>query len=235
MRPTRLWTMRWACLGLAAWAAALAGATQPQPHNVMDLLNERPELSTFVRLLQRTRLIPSLSRMQELDVEGHGMTLFAPTNAAFEEASKSMEWLGFLFNDTALPDNVHAKLRQHLWYHILNYSLPLDHAGTVQLQETMYRPSRRRLHEPTRPGTVPQKPKQPPHPGAEDEGGLLSGQGQLVRVTFGANGTVTQVGTDNHGKGGAKVLSINETSSRGTLYVVDSVLTMPPSLGASTH
>ncbi|KAL4401943.1 hypothetical protein ACI68E_001594 [Malassezia pachydermatis] len=189
----------WFTLGLCAVPAfATQRAFQygvHEFHNLVDLLPSHPELSTFTHLLQRTRLIPSLNRMQEMDLDGQGMTIFAPSNQAFEEASKSMEWLEFLTNSSTLPDNIHAKLRQHLWYHILNYTLP-EEGPSKEFVETMHLPSRKRLFEPTRPGTVPQNP---PNPGAEDDGQLLRGHGQLVRIERSKSGSLTKIGINHDG------------------------------------
>jgi len=209
------------CLGI--WSAfAESSADTAQAENLIDVLNYHPELSTFTHLLQRTRLLPTLNRIQELDEEDTGITIFAPTNEAFD-AALSGDMGG------TLPDNVQAVLRQRLLYHVLNYTLP-PMGPMLELYETLHLPSRKRLFEPTRPGRIPQKPQLPPEPGAEDHGGLLGNHGQYMRIQRDAAGRVTRVGVNAWGQGGARCISRDTRSRQGILYVIDRVLDVPPPL-----
>ncbi|KAI3626209.1 hypothetical protein CBS9595_001570 [Malassezia furfur] len=198
--------------------------------NLIDVVSSHPELTRFVHLLQRTRLLPTLNRMQELSGPEGGMTIFAPNNAAFERAMQGSTNVSQFWRDAFAerpPDNVHAALRQQLWYHILNYTLDAQQDGLVY-HETLHFPSRKRLQEPTRPGPVPQPPSEPPHPGAEDEGGLLGGYGQLLRVF--RKSREMRVGVDEQGSKGSKAVAEDRSSAHGVVYVLDDVLPLPPTL-----
>lgn len=218
-----MWWWSWLWLGILSlgvqYMHAYRTINAAQSENLIDVLSYHPELSTFTHLLQRTRLLPTLNRLQELDEEQTGITIFAPTNEAFEAIFMGSE------NHT-LPDNVQAVLRQRLLYHVLNYTLPLEDQA-LQLYETLHLPSRKRLYEPTRPGPIPQKPQRPPEPGAEDHGGLLGNHGQYVRIQRDITGRVTHVGVDSRGQGGARCLDVDTRSSFGTLYIIDRVLDVP--------
>lgn len=220
------WLRPWLWLGLlylgvqCVYADSSEKSTQTE--NLIDVLNYHPELSMFTHLLQRTRLLPTLNRIQELDEEETGITIFAPTNNAFN---------AMLSGDMGDPlaDNVQAVLRQRLLYHVLNYTLPTE-GPALELYETLHLPSRKRLFEPTRPGRIPQKPQRPPEPGAEDHGGLLGNHGQYIRIQRDATGQVTRVGVNARGQGGARCISRDARSRHGILYVIDQVLDVPPPL-----
>ncbi|WFD20029.1 hypothetical protein MCAP1_002273 [Malassezia caprae] len=221
-----MWLRPWLGLALfclSVWCvSAVHSVNTSQTENLIDVLNYHPELSTFTHLLQRTRLLPTLNRIQELDEEDAGLTIFAPTNEAF----------GALFSEDVggtLPDNVQAVLRQRLLYHVLNYTLP-PVGPTLELYETLHLPSRKRLFEPTRPGRIPQKPQRPPEPGAEDHGGLLGNHGQHMRIQRNEAGQVMRVGVNARGQGGAQCISRDARSRQGILYVIDRVLDVPPPL-----
>lgn len=142
-------------------------------------------------------------------------------------------------------DNIESALRAQLLYHMLNYTLPanvsdgimvsLDAAMTEDVKEakmfeTLHRPSRSSVH--TRPGTIPHPPSRP---GLEDDGWLLGGEGQRVRLATRsekAEKSSLWIGTDGTGeKGGAKVMSTNRNSSAGVVYSIDAVLELPPDFG----
>lgn len=104
---------------------------------LVDALSSDPEFTTLIHLLQRTKLIPTLNKL-------NGSTLFAPTNDAFARARQNQPallpdslYLNNLSPDYSrdnedrensqgnlLPDNVLFPLRQTLLYHILNFTLP---------------------------------------------------------------------------------------------------------------
>lgn len=220
------WLRPWLWLGLLSLSAryihADHSAEAAQTENLIDVLNYHPELSTFTHLLQRTRLLPTLNRIQELDEDNTGITIFAPTNEAFD---------AIFSGDVGgkLPDNVQAVLRQRLLYHVLNYTLP-EEGQALALYETLHLPSRKRLFEPTRPGPIPQRPQRPPEPGAEDHGGLLGNRGQYMRIQRNALGHVVRVGVNAQGQGGARCIGRDDRSRQGILYVIDQVLDVPPPL-----
>ncbi|EPQ32475.1 uncharacterized protein PFL1_00670 [Pseudozyma flocculosa PF-1] len=208
-----------------------APAPAPASVNLIDLLTSSNDHSILLRLLQRTRLIPTLNRLQQLD-DGAGITILAPTDEAFlrkrdqqhtdrlnsanqrTHAKGIWEWLLLHHyddqdddilalddsadvqwiwknDDVSVRDNVNAVARQHLLYHVLNYTLPyhlldnrtgphhpdspLPAAGKPEIHETMHFPSRRLLREPTHPGRIPL-------PDQEDHGGLIGDEGQKIRV-----------------------------------------------------
>lgn len=153
-------------------------------------------------------------------------------------------------------ENIHALLRQELLYHVLNFTLPLN-SSTISpsnskpnMISTLHLPSRRLLFDPTRPGDEPHPqphpfpPSNPPHPGDEDMGGLLGGEGQKL---FWNSRTSKKVedekeesydnyfGTDSKGNGGVKMRENGVIRSKGYGEIVelDGVLELPPPLGES--
>ncbi|PWN50301.1 FAS1 domain-containing protein [Violaceomyces palustris] len=279
-------------------------ATLGRP-NLIDLLASSPDHTILLRLLQRTRLIPTLNRLQEFD-DGSGMTILAPTDDAIlrrRDQERKMRFKDPLFSTPALTsyaggevplslwehalalnpselhgqdvadlfpslqpvwksqgvvemDNVNAMLRQHLLYHVLNYTLPystsnetgihkpsspIPEVGRPIMHETMHFPSRRLLQEPTRPGHIPK-------PDKEDHGGLLGNEGQKLRV-----GSITETkqitkfkkestpaltfGTASDGSGGVRCTSELWSSPNGVIFSIDGILDLPPSLDTviNTH
>jgi uncharacterized surface protein with fasciclin (FAS1) repeats len=115
---------------------------------VIDLLSTSAQHTTLLHLLQRCKLVPSINLMQ-------GLTLFAPTDQAWENWAKEKEnhnsgtWAGLaqiIFgrpqtdsrtDDTRLADNTLFDTHQLLLYHMLNYTLPLgQHPNQNQLGRT---------------------------------------------------------------------------------------------------
>ena len=259
--------------------------------NLIDLLSQSPDHTIFVRLLQRTRLIPTLNRLQEFD-DGSGLTILAPTNDAFlrkrdEQVARRESAVGAssstpvfwqylvnqddpdtyeqvsssskcIWNDGLCVEysNVNAVARQHLLYHILNYTLPftlsddtgshspsapLPETGKPSMHTTLHFPSRRMLTEPTHPGRVPV-------PDEEDHGGLLGHHGQRMRVALverkekekafsssyfrssKSKQRFLHFGTDEKGQGGANSLNEDWRSKSGVIHHIDSVIDLPPSL-----
>lgn len=255
----------------------------PSKPNLVDLLAASPNHVIYVRLLQRTRLVPTLMNLLEYG-DGRGLTIIAPTDDAIkrriesdrasriallsasdsaEQGRSIWEWASIIVEDgdespsddtqaTLWIDgkmqlgNVNAVLRQQLLYHMVNYTLPYQFSpdgrinsssendrlssGKVEMLSTLHRPSRRLLHEPTRPGPIPHPPSTPPHPGAEDDGGLLAAEGQKMRIaTQGKEGDVW-VGTDATGSGSVKIVGADASSSTGLLLSIDGIVDIPPSL-----
>jgi uncharacterized surface protein with fasciclin (FAS1) repeats len=85
---------------------------EPAGPLAIEVLAERPELSTLHGLLMDTNMGPALEGARSL-------TLFAPTNEAFEQVDEST--LEFLTD----PANA-STLRQLLGYHLLRSSMTSD-------------------------------------------------------------------------------------------------------------
>lgn len=173
-----------------------------QAITTIDILSSSPNHSTFLHLLQRTKLIPTLNLVQ-------GSSIFAPTDEAWstwgEAQDASIQLL--LSRDTSLDvaDNVLFGLRQHLLYHVLNYTLHGDSAvGEVSAvphittETTLLYPGRSIM--PPSPHRPPTGPPWMPQGGDGD----LGGSGQQLRICY-ASGQPTAVGCDIDGEGGSAV------------------------------
>lgn len=119
---------------------------------VIDLLSSSTQHSTLLHLLQRCKLVPSVNLMQ-------GLTLFAPTDQAWDNWAKEMQldqqkgtdaqedlarlihgWRtsrptsrqtsDYVDIDDGFADNIMFDTRQLLLYHMLNYILPLQQSLT---------------------------------------------------------------------------------------------------------
>lgn len=224
---------------------------------LVDVLSSDPSYTTLIRLLQRTKLIPTLNKL-------NGSTLFAPTNEAFERASEVVDspWDGLIallenedqdaWDDkkkSKKPDNILFGLRQNLLYHLLNHTLPItppspslaDDTSSSSLfpdssdhrpetLETMLFPSKYSAHK--TPSAAPAPPWLP------ERYGLLGVEGQrlrgISRVGTDAEGSRNEdwVGVDWKGEGGVKVLGVQE-SANGIVVKVDGVLDEPENVGTS--
>lgn len=193
---------------------ALAYTRAAQSETLTTILTNSKQHGIFVRLLQRTRLIPVLSHMNG--------TVFAPTDQAWRDWEKKhkpdegdqfydhdgryLGWLGssgldeYLAEPEALPmtsdprvlDNQHFALRQHLLYHVLNYTItqeewlgkapkkkllglgdePVRIPENITVEETLLFPQEKAPKSPV--------PGGPWVPG--NGNGLLGHQGQRLRV-----------------------------------------------------
>lgn len=163
-------------------------------------------------------------------------------------------------------DNIQEHLRQHLLHHILNFTLPYDtttnltrskvfgtHISASQqlpidaphMHATLHFPTQRGLHEPSRPGHIPQPPQGPVHPGDEDAGGLLGGEGQKVRMLWQwsdqdgktEEATARQrtgallIGVDSKGRDGVRALQEYRTP-HGIVVAINGTLALPPSFAS---
>ena len=83
--------------------------------NLVDALSADPDYTSLLRLLQQAKLIPTLNKL-------NGSTFFAPTNDAIKRHSaQNALWQAALQDDPLdLKDNIQEKLRQELFYHLLN-------------------------------------------------------------------------------------------------------------------
>ena len=237
---------------VAAWllhagsiAVTLAGSTTAQPAalalsgdfevtstNLVDVLSQDPELSLFIRLLQRARLIPTLNKI-------HDATVFAPTNEAVRNRSLADPVLAaalLKLKESAEQeeldgrDNLQYRLRERLFYHMLNYTSPdlsfpdvLD--SHIAYESTLLFPTTHEEHG--RPGHVP-------YPAPEDT--LLGGEGQklsLLREPQKESGddVVIRVGVEGGGGGGAAVIPGRGGRGRnGRVVVIDDLLHPPKSI-----
>lgn len=216
-------------LGLFAAFAPLVASVQIPIHSntpsassftLLEALSLDPNYTRLIRLLQRTRLIPTLARL-------NGTTLFAPTNKAIERhAAGNSLWDVEQYADDdseGLRDNIHEKLRQELLYHMLNGTLPpfpQSEESSVQVHET--------FHYPQKPIDPPQGDPPPSPPWIPEPGGTLGGRPQRLRLS--SRDKDVWVGVDAFGKGGVKVIKERVDVANGVLVAIDGVLVPPASL-----
>ncbi|KAF5323619.1 hypothetical protein D9611_005763 [Ephemerocybe angulata] len=221
--------MRWGCLPVALTAALLPlftysaqiplsnhTASTTVSKTLVDVLSADPDYVSLLRLLQRTRLIPTLNRLVD-------STLFAPTNDAIKRHSESNSLWRSVLEDESFntADNIQEKLRQQLFYHLLNYTLPnTPSEGKVQTHDTLHFP-RLGLQPPTR--EPPPNPPWMPVPG-----GSLGGKPQRVRLF--ADDSGTRVGVNAFGAGGASFVKGIAEAANGVVIGIDNVLEPPPDL-----
>ena len=117
-----------AALPLSALAAQVALISSPETTSttLVDALNADPAYTDLLRLLQRTRLIPTLNKLNR-------STLFAPTNDAIRKHSlQNPLWFSALEEpEDSLADNILEELRQQLFYH---YSPLLTRIDQLELR-----------------------------------------------------------------------------------------------------
>ena len=212
-------------LGLLAFLPAVAPAQLPlhgsppttQAFTLVDALYSDPDYLSLIKLLQRAKLIPTLNRL-------NSSTFFAPTNDAIKRQSSSNPlWKHALRDDVEeLQDNLHLQLRQQLFYHLLNYTLPgLPTEQTPQEHNTSLYP---------RDYTEPPSQEPPPYPPwIPAQNGTLGTQPQRLRLS--ARDDAVWVGVDATGKGGAKIVKTHNETVNGKLFGLNRVLEMPPDLG----
>ncbi|KAF8578738.1 FAS1 domain-containing protein [Ramaria rubella] len=185
-----------------------------QSTTLIDALSADANYTRLIALLQRSRLVPTLNRL-------NGSTLFAPTNDAIQRHSL---WNTASVSDelyASLGDNIQEKLRQQLFYHLLNYSLTdLPLAQGTQVHKT--------LHFPRIPIEPPSKEPPPNPPWLPVPGGTLGGEPQRLRVA--ARDGATWVGTDYAGAGGIQIVRTPVDAGNGILLGIDGVLEPPSNL-----
>jgi solute carrier family 25 carnitine/acylcarnitine transporter 20/29 len=140
----------------------------------------------------------------------------------------------FLDAEEIQGDNLQYRLRERLFYHMLNYSLDIDAIAlpalpngpaTITYQTTLLFPTTHEEHG--RPGHVP-------YPDPEDT--LLGGEGQKVVISRqdaqdGSSNATILIGQDELGNGGTLVLSGKGGQAKnGRVYAVGAVLDPPKSL-----
>ncbi|KAF8512147.1 FAS1 domain-containing protein [Hysterangium stoloniferum] len=184
-----------------------------QSITLIDALSADGNYTRLLRLLQRTRLVPTLNRLNH-------STIFAPTNDAIE---KHTLWstASHEIYPQQLADNIQEELRQQLLYHLLNYSieeLPRSHQPVVY--KTLHFP-RVALDPPTR--APPPNPPWLPVPG-----GTLGGEPQRLR---GASRQDTSwLGTDYAGNGGVEIVRPMVDGGNGVLVGIGGILEPPGNL-----
>lgn len=182
---------------------------------LVDLLNQDPDYTSLIQLLQGARLIPTLNLLS-------GSTFFAPTNDAIEHHAF---WNGILQDDPdSLADNIREKLRQQLFYHLINYTVIIDgdEHPPVQVLKT--------LHYPRTPLQPPSREPPPNPPWMPIPGGTLGGEPQRLRVS--ARKERLWVGVDAAGRHGVEITKGAVNASNGVLYGISDMLEPPPDLGA---
>lgn len=209
------------CLHCALWAAFLPFTSSAAPQEpatisktLVDVLNADPDYTSLLRLFQRTRLIPTLNRL-------NASTLFAPTNDAIKKASSQHPlWLA-AFQDPVAPltDNVQEQLRQQLLYHLLNETLSyFTPSGNVSFYKTLLYP-----HKPLDPPSPPNSPWIPlPN-------GTLGSEPQRLRLA--ARDGKYYVAVDAFGKEGIKIVKDAQIAGNGIIFGIDEIIVPPPDLG----
>lgn len=188
-------------------------------HNIVDALGDDPDYTSLLSLLQRAKLIPTLNRL-------NATTLFAPTNDAIKRHAETNDiWRGVLENAAWVArDNVQEKLRQELFYHMLNYTLSsLPKHQDPDVLNTM--------HFPRKPIEPPSEDPPPYPPWMPIPGGTLGGEPQKLRAS--SRDATGWVGVDAFGNGGAEITKELVETSNGLLVGINEVLEVPPDLGVS--
>ncbi len=197
-------------------ASSLLQSPLDPPHahafTLVDKLSEDPDYTTLLRLLQRAKLIPTLNRL-------NGSTFFAPTNDAIHRDA-------FLSRYSSLTgDNINERLRQEIFYHLLNYTILLPEDHNVLVTKTLHFP-----HDHSGP---PSSDPPPSPPWLPVPGGTLGCESQRLRVASRHGGIYVAV--DAFGKGGTQVVKGPVDAGNGVLFGIESILTVPPSLCAYGH
>lgn len=228
------WSAPLLCLSLLA-APSLAAAFEPAQHHdslasmahttrstIVDVLSSDADYSTLIHLLQRTKLIPTLNKL-------NGSTFFAPTNAAFSSHPPTALYLSLSpepSSPSLVPDNILHQLRQTLLYHVLNFSSPASHlfpSGSPLPLETLLFPANYSGH------TTPDPSPAPPWlPAAQ---GSLGGEGQRLRAVRREGDGGDWIGVDWRGQGGVQVLEKGRKAGNGVIFKIGGVLAMPPDIG----
>lgn len=219
MRPWSALPLAILSLALPVWPAQIPIQSTPVhvlSTNILDVLYADSDYVSLIKLLQRAKLIPTLNRL-------NGSTLFAPTNDAI---AKHASWQAALDAPDDLGDNIQEELRQQLFYHILNYTIPaLPTEQAPQVHKTLLYP-RTPVEPPTR--APPPGPPWMPLPG-----GTLGGESQRLRAAYRED--AVWAGVDAFGNGGVQVVKEVVNASNGLVVGVNGVLEMPPDLGVPAY
>jgi solute carrier family 25 carnitine/acylcarnitine transporter 20/29 len=186
-----------------------------QSTTLIDALSADGNYTRLLSLLQHSRLVPTLNRL-------NGSTFFAPTNDAIQQHEL---WSAASASDDSyanLADNIQEKLRQQLFYHLLNHSitsLPIKQHPKVL----------KTLHFPHIPVEPPSKNPPPNPPWLPIPGGSLGGEPQRLR--WAARDNATWVGTDYAGNSGIQLVRPKVDTGNGVLLGIGGVLEPPKDLG----
>lgn len=217
-----MWLWRYIPLSLLVAICGVSSSQLPwhstltdKPRTLVEVLNRDDDYSLLLSLLQRTRLIPTLNKL-------NGSTFFAPTNDAIKRRSgkDSLLQRALEGDDLGVPDNVQEELRQQLFYHLLNYTIPVPVEQTTQTLKT--------LHFPKRSISPPTHKPPPSPPWLPIPEGTLGGEPQRLRLT--SRDKSLWVGTDAFGQGGVEVVKERTVASNGVVYGISDMLQVPPSL-----
>ncbi|KAJ7900188.1 hypothetical protein B0H14DRAFT_3852644 [Mycena olivaceomarginata] len=206
--------MYWVPLVLLPFAGLACAHQEPfttYSRTLVDFLSDDPDYTSLLQLLQRARLIPTLNRL-------NGSTFFAPTNEAIE---KNALWNSVVADHITVNDNIHEQLRQQLFYHLINYSLPVvPEAPNPLVLQT--------LHFPRSPLEPPSRDPPPSPPWMPIPGGSLGDAPQRLRVAARDQGA--WVGVDAFGKHGVEIIKGRVDAGNGDLLGINRVLEPPPDL-----
>ncbi|XP_006454654.1 hypothetical protein AGABI2DRAFT_198050 [Agaricus bisporus var. bisporus H97] len=194
-------------------AALLARPALALSSTITDVLSADPDYEALLRLLQRTRLIPTLNTLP-------AATLFAPTNDAI---SKHDLWAHALDDAFVLTDNVNEQLRQQLFYHMLNFSIAQgpapEQSPPLHTFDTLLYP-----HKPLDPPSH----EPPPHPPwMPIPSGTLGEKSQRLRAVLADDNQKGRVAVDAFGKGGADIVKPIVNATNGAVLGISDVL-IPP-------
>ncbi|KIM24038.1 hypothetical protein M408DRAFT_76434 [Serendipita vermifera MAFF 305830] len=216
--------LAFAALLLSSLAYGSQKPLQTTSTTLVDLLSADPDYTQLLRLLQRTRLIPTLNKL-------NGSTLFAPTNDAVQRHSV---WTRFLAEDGEIQanDNINEQVRQTLLYHLLNYTLPTF--PPAQNEVATYNT----LHFPRIPVSPPSPNPPPAPPWVPLPGGSLHNESQRLRAAVRGDGdaldgsTKAYVDVDASGQNGTPVVKDPVSGTNCLLVGINDVLEVPKSLAA---
>ncbi|CAE6528829.1 unnamed protein product [Rhizoctonia solani] len=201
--------------------------TSPDEHKfrktIIDVLSADEDYTLLLKALQRARLVPTLNRINR-------STLFAPTNAAIEryvESHPDSAWASLVSEST--PTNPHNDLRQHVFYHLLNYTANPTTSDNLPAAPATF--THRTLHFPQAPedGSGPPS-REPPDlpPWMPVPGGLLAGEPQRVRITW--RDDAGRVAVSEQGDDGVKVVKNDVEAANGRVVGIDNVISLPKNL-----
>ncbi|KAH7334347.1 hypothetical protein B0J17DRAFT_708703 [Rhizoctonia solani] len=190
---------------------------------IVDVLSADEDYTLLLKALQRARLVPTLNRINHT-------TLFAPTNAAIEQYAKShpdSAWASLVAESPST--NPHNDLRQHVFYHILNYTATPTTSDNLPAAPATF--THRTLHFPQAPddGSGPPS-REPPNlpPWMPVPGGLLADEPQRVRITWKED--AAWVAVSERGEDGVKVVKNDVEAANGRVIGIDSVISLPKDL-----
>ncbi|KAH9858223.1 FAS1 domain-containing protein [Lenzites betulinus] len=214
-----------ACIGLLALLPVVAPAQLPLSHlsqpatqafTLIEALSADPDYLSLLKLVQRAKLVPTLNRL-------NGSTFLAPTNDAISRHTASNPLWQHALDDSApeLTDNLHLRLRQELFYHLLNYTLPaLPTEQAPQQHKTLLYP--RDYTEP------PSRAPPPSPPWMPLPNGTLGTEPQRLRLSY--RDDAVWAGVDAFGNHGVRAVKERVETANGLLLGLDDVLDMPPDL-----